>query len=424
MSERGAGQIAASVDSVGASAPDRNSYAVDGFVPKLVVRIGSESEAVATLNTARNAGHAVVANGGRSHMTLGNVPARYDIALDLCAMDRVVEHEPADLTVTVQAGVRLADLQRMLEASGQRLPVDPPGGDGGTVGGAVASNAYGPLRHAFGTVRDWLIGVRVVHADGSVSKAGGRVVKNVAGYEMTKLYVGSLGTLAVISEMTFKLSTLSATTRTIAIASDAAGVGEIALTARDTGLSLQRAELLSPPTSATLGLRRRWCLLLDVAGSAAAVDRSLRELRTLAAAHGGEIEDTDDAIWERWRTLFASADLVARASVLPSRVAAIARDVAGLPALTEPALSATATAGIVRVAAGITDAAAMPAVEQLRAACTAHGGSLVVDAAPLDVKRHIDVFGGTRGDFSLMQRLKEQFDPERILSPGRFVGRL
>jgi glycolate oxidase FAD binding subunit len=147
-------------------------------------------------------------------------------------------------------------------------------------------------------------------------------------------------------------------------------------------------------------------------------------LQALSTQHAGAVVAADDAIWQRWCALFAFSDLLARASVLPSEVMALARQVVELPLADAPAISATVTAGVVRVATSIAGGAAMHGIEQLRAACGAHGGSLVVEAAPIDVKRRIDVFGETRADFELMRRLKQQFDPERVLSPGRFSGRL
>src|SRR3990170_1732798 len=123
------------------------------------------------------------------------LPPRYDIALSLSRLNAVVEHEPADLTATVQAGMTLSELQGRLGGSGQLLPLDPPGGERATIGGILAGNAWGPWRHAFGSARDMTIGLRVVTAEGRITRAGGRVVKNVAGYDLCKLYIGSLGTL-------------------------------------------------------------------------------------------------------------------------------------------------------------------------------------------------------------------------------------
>src|SRR5262249_19957438 len=150
----------------------------------------------------------VIPRGGGTRMTLGFPPRAADLVVQTEKLHEVVEYEPADLTVTVQAGMRLSELQERLRAEGQMLALDPAAADRATIGGLIAANASGPLRFMYGTARDLVIGTRVVNADGIVSKAGGRVVKNVAGYDLNKLYVGSLGTVGVIAELSFKLHPL------------------------------------------------------------------------------------------------------------------------------------------------------------------------------------------------------------------------
>src|SRR5438270_5712299 len=183
-------------------------FAIDGIEPDVAVEPASAEQLQRVLTEAHEASITVVPFGGGTHMALGNLAESYDAALSIRRLDRVVEYEPADLTVTVEAGVRLVDLQAKLAEHGQFLPLDPPGGDAASVGGVLAANAWGPLRHAVGTARDWLLGISIVHADGTLTKGGGRVVKNVAGYDMPKLYIGSLGTLGVIAGATFKVAPL------------------------------------------------------------------------------------------------------------------------------------------------------------------------------------------------------------------------
>jgi len=184
------------------------AFAVDGLTPQAAVAPASYEQVAEVMGYAHAEELAVIPWGGGAHIHTGNVPARYDIALSLSRLNAVVEHEPADLTTTVQAGMTLSELQGRLGAAGQLLPLDPPGGERATIGGILAANASGPWRHAFGSARDMTIGLRVVTAEGRITRAGGRVVKNVAGYDLCKLYVGSLGTLGVIVEATFKLAPL------------------------------------------------------------------------------------------------------------------------------------------------------------------------------------------------------------------------
>src|SRR5574338_934537 len=191
--------LARSISPAQVSDCELDAVTVDGMRPHLVVAPTTEAELAGVLAQAHAFGLSAVPYGAGSHITMGNIPSKYDVAISMRELSRIVAHEPADLTVTVEPGVRLSHLQAVLREDNQFLPLDPPCAHA-TIGGLIATAAQGPMRYAFGTVRDWLIGVRVVHADGRVSKAGGRVVKNVAGYEMTKLHCGSLGTLGLISE--------------------------------------------------------------------------------------------------------------------------------------------------------------------------------------------------------------------------------
>ncbi len=402
-----------------------SAFAIDGVVPQVLVNATSAHDVSIVLAEAQRAGAAVVPWGGGQHVASANVPARYDVALSMAAMDRIVAYEPADMTVTVGPGVRLAELQQRLEQHHQFLPLDPACGDEATTAGVLAANPSGPLRHAFGTARDWLIGLRVVHADGTASKSGGRVVKNVAGYDMHKLHVGAHGTLGVIVEATFKVAPLPAARRLLAFKlSSPRKACEMAQAAWDAGLALHRVESLSPHAASEIAGRDAWTLLIDAAGGAAAVGRSERDLRTIAARHGASaVETIDDAAWARWSQAFRPRTLSLRASMLPSQVADT------IDAMTAAAdrplrLSATVAAGVVRAQFDeADDDAAFALVEHLQRAIPADG-ALVVESAPVAVKQRIDVFGAVRSDFEIMRRLKEQFDPRGNLSPGRFLGRL
>lgn len=420
------GSIASAVNAGLVRDADVDQFVVDSVAPDVVVTPSSEQELSTVMREAKEFGLAVIPFGGGRHMTLGNVPREYDVALSTAQLDRVVAHEAADLTVTVEPGVRLADLEALLAAHNQFLPLDPPAGEGATAGGLIASAVQGPLRHAFGTARDWLIGVRVVHADGRISKAGGRVVKNVTGYEMTKLYTGSLGTLGVISEATFKLMPSPAQQRTVAAYFHSPhAAATFAFAAQDAGLSLYSAELLSPPAAFAVLDQSRWAVLMRAAGTVNGVDRTLREVAALAGGVQASVEERDDASWSRWGDAFEAGTLSLRLSIAPSAVAdaveVLDRRFAGAAAT----LSATISAGVVR-------ANLRPSQEHRPAALVAHArdvaarheGYVVVDAAPPSFKRQDDVFGPLRPDFAIMKRLKDEFDPRRTLSPGRFVGRL
>jgi glycolate oxidase FAD binding subunit len=422
-----AAAVRLSLESDAVSAAYADEFAVDGTTPEIVVAPGSVEQLQAVLTEAREARLAAIAVGGGTHLGAGNAPAAYDVAISTARLDTTFEHEPADLTVTVDAGLRLADVQARLARQGQTLPLDPPCGDDATVGGVLAANAHGPLRHAYGTARDWLIGMRVVHADGTTSKSGGRVVKNVAGYDMHKLYVGSLGTLGVIAQVTFNLAPLPRAQTTAAVAfGTARDAAAFVMAARDAGLSLHAAELLSPPAAHAVMNDARWIVLARIAGGPAGVERSMREVGRLAAHARAGIDDGDGtAAWQRWSLAFRPGALSLRVSVMPSAVAetmeVLDRGFAGAAAQ----MSATVAAGVIRIHLEPSHEA-RPAALVARAQDVAAraGGTLAIDAAPAALKRDIDVFGPLRSDFAIMRRLKEQLDPQGVLSPGRFAGRL
>src|SRR5262245_24304675 len=192
---------------------------LDGLRPKLVARPGSADEVAACLRLCAEAGLAVVPAGNMTWLESGNPLRRADVVLSLTRMHRVIDYSPPDLTATVEAGVILHQFNALTSESRQWLPLDPPGLASATLGAIAACNSSGALRLGFGTPRDYVIGLKLAHADGTQSKSGGRVVKNVAGYDMNKLYVGSHGTLAVITELTVKLRPLAERDSTILISS-------------------------------------------------------------------------------------------------------------------------------------------------------------------------------------------------------------
>ena len=188
-----------------AGAPVAGIATADGRAPRWVVRPSTLQDAARVVALARDENLAVVPHGGGHAQALGFLPERVDLVLDLGGLDAIVEHNPEDMTATVQAGVTAGALATRLAAHRQSLPLDPPGWSGRTIGGIAATGASGPLRMRYGTMRDLLLGVRFIQADGVLTWGGSRVVKSVTGYDVPKLLVGSLGTLAVLGELTLRL---------------------------------------------------------------------------------------------------------------------------------------------------------------------------------------------------------------------------
>jgi glycolate oxidase FAD binding subunit len=364
--------------------------------------------------------------GRASHIVVGNPLSRVDLAISMARLNGILSYEPADMTVTAEAGVTLADLERTLSEHGQWLPLDPPPGDESTLGGLLAANVFGPLRHRYGTARDWLLGLRAVLADGTTIKSGGRVVKNVSGYDLHKVFVGSLGTLGAIAEVTLKVAPLPRVDRTFTItcgsAAEAAGV---IMSAHEATLSLAAAELLSPTAASALTDTGAWTALVRVAGGSAATGRTADDLHQLASLAHGSLDEVDVEVWPRWRARFAPGALGLRMSVMPSRAGEVAESLDRALAGAAPHVSSTVSAGLIRLNLTPRDEqSSAHLVERARQIAEQRGGFTVIDSAPLAYKRTVDVFGAARADIEIMRRLKQEFDPKGILSPGRFVGRI
>jgi glycolate oxidase FAD binding subunit len=385
-------------------------YAVDGLTPLLAARPGSQAEVAVVLKAASEAGAAVIPRGGGTLMALGMPPDRYDVALDLRGLDRLVEYEPADLTVTVEAGMTLDRLASTLRERGQMLPLGTYRDARTTVGGVLATNLHSPgFRHMYGAARDLCIGMTVALSSGEVVKSGGRVVKNVAGYDMGKLHIGALGTLGVILQASFKV-----------VPEPAASGGGIVRGGREaletTLQSLLEARLALRSASLTREASEDgWRLSAGFAGSEAAVERSRREFRAIAG------DSEEDGALEAVSKAYAAVQndpVCLRATVPVAQAGALAQALAdaGASVVSEPTL------GSAHGSWAEADAIGEATIAALRRRAEAAGGALVIERAPVELKRAAGVWGEPRGDFALMRRLKQQFDAAGTLNPGRYVA--
>jgi glycolate oxidase FAD binding subunit len=391
---------------------------VGGIVPAFVAAPGSTDEAAAVLRAAAEHSLAVVARGAGGRLGWGVPPSRCDLLVDMSRMSSVVEHSAGDLVARVQAGARMGDVAAALGRDGQELALDVP--DGATVGGVVASGLAGPRRLRYGTPRDLLIGITIVRADGTVAKSGGKVVKNVAGYDLGKLLAGSAGTLALITEATFRLHPLPAARAYVTAEYVSARIACDAVAAAANSPMVASAVELSRPGP---GGPIRLGVLLEGSDEGVAA-RAMRMADLLGPA---ETSLERPAWWRGGDWGDVGAGTLIRVScwvsALPTALDAV--DAAAGDAGLSPVISGSAGAGVLylRIDPDVAASTTAGFVRALRAALAGQRGGVVVLAAPTAVRAALATCGGMAGavpSLALMRAVKDQFDPGDRMAPGRF----
>jgi glycolate oxidase FAD binding subunit len=415
-------------------------YVVEGRTPEAAVFPGSIEEVAAVMTLASEVGTPVTPWGGGTAASVGMPASRAGLVIGLRRLGRLVDHEPGDLTATVEAGMTVGAFQSALGSRGQWLSLDPGDPDRATVGGVLATNACGPRRHLYGTARDLLIGVTVVTAEGCIVKGGGKVVKNVAGYDLPKLFIGSYGTLGVIVEATVKLRPLPEREELVSVRFDRlkdAGAAVKAVAASD--LIPNAIELLDGAAAAGAGVAAAapspGCVLaVGFDGVGEQVEWQRAELGRLTAPLGGrDPRPLEAAAWMRLtsaaRAAFSTTAAVMTLVVLPSQIAEIMEQGAGAARGRglASAWAAHAGVGVVRGALASDpvpkDPGALVAVlAEWREMARAGGGHANLEWAPLAVKSQIPVWDDPGAAGRIMERIKAQLDPRSILNPGRFVA--
>ncbi len=400
-------------------------FEVDGASPSLYAEPCSADQLKSCMQSAAARNLALIPIGGGNLLDLGAPPQRYDLALRLHRLARIVDYQPADMTVTVEAGVRLGVLADLLAAHGQWLPLDPPAPERHTVGGVIAANLFGPCRVSQGRVRDLLLGIKVFLASGTAVKAGGRVVKNVAGYDLAKLYVGSLGSLGILVEATMKVRPAPDVVRHYLVgADDLSGCTALGLRLADDHLC---PFALASHQQAAGRSGRDSRLLVSFAGPAEQTDWQQKRLAELASHAGHTPEQVGSEIYQavRDRPLSAEIKVAWRAAMVPRLAggfaAAMVEELGSLLGLEGSAI-VLPDSGSIWV--GVTEGGDHERLAQLTSRWRAHaeaaGGRVVLSRAPLALKERALVWGSWGAQEKLLRRLKSKFDPTRLLSPGRF----
>ena len=438
------------------SESDSRIYAIEDCIPAAVVKPANAQEVAEVVRFAAAENLALVCCGSRSKLNMGLPPRRYDVAVDLTALTEIVHYDPEDLTLSVDAGLPLASLADVLAARGQFLPLSVPFFKTSTVGGSVASGIDSMLRLQYGASRDFLIGAEFVDGKGHLCKSGGRVVKNVTGYDIHKLLIGSLGTLAAITRLNFRTFPLPETS-----AGHLAGFStpETALAFRKSvlasGLPFSGVQLFDPGFAELLSgkLREgnrpaaelldppRWFVYAFFSGHGAVVRRLRDESNDLASKAGAALSEILDqpsneffteALREAFAWLQPSAPNVAifrlaQQHFTPADVAQLQQAPPASPLKTPLLLNASGICLLALLSAGGTqnDRESLERrVREVFSFANANASGTTLPHAPAWLKSRLDVWGSTPPGFPLMQRVKSAFDPQNIFSPGRFVGGL
>jgi glycolate oxidase FAD binding subunit len=415
---------------------DDNACRIDELALTAVVRPGTAAELGDLVRRAAAEGQAVYPLGGRTMLAVGRTPDRPGYGADLRSLSAVVDYPARDMTVTVQAGVAVAELQHVLAAERQRLPVDVPRPDRATLGGALAVNVSGPRRYGHGTLRDYVIGISTVNDEGQETKAGGRVVKNVAGYDLCKLHVGALGTLGVITQVTLKVRPLPETDALVALGCEAAALEKLLDRLHTSRTRPACVDVLNSAAARAVASASGWAPpdapWVVVVGYEDAAETMAWQVKQLLAEVGpagvrGLESRAGAAAAPLWRALTEltypeDARLSFKANLLPGAVASFClRVAAAWPDALR--LHAHAGSGIVRghFADALTLDHAQAILKELHAAAGDGPGNVALPRCPSEWKRALPVWGRPRGDLELMRAVKSQLDPRRLFNPGRFL---
>ena len=434
--------------------------AVDGMTPASVIYPASAEQVSEALKYAYDRGLAVIPFRNGTKLGIGNPPRQYDLALSLKDLNQVWHYEPGDLTVSVEAGIKLGDLQHFVARHRLWLPLDQVGGPRASIGGVLAANASGPLRLRYGTPRDMVLGMKIATTDGKLIKTGGRVVKNVAGFDLAKLLIGSYGTLGVIVEVSFKLFPMPAESSTVVVSTATLEVArEFRRRLLGSFLTPLRATLMNAVASALVrgapasdpacgtGAQDTWQperagqgfeIWVEAGGSTRVLERFRRELEQLAQATGASVEPMDAsqarANWVRVADCGSWVPGVVPNSVVVRVQLPIAAEETFLGRALEEAerhkiqVACFCQTGVGAISLclieGLRASVDLALVNGLRQIARDLGGCLVVERCPVDLKSHIDVWGPAGDDFEVMKKIKAVWDPTSVLAPGRFVGGL
>lgn len=389
--------------------------------PSYILYPQSESELAQAMAYAYRNNQSVVVCGNGTKLGWGK-STKTQLVISTSRLNHLIEHAVGDLTVTVEAGMKFAEVQNILAAAHQFIAIDPAYPEDATIGGIIATADAGSWRQRYGGVRDMILGLTFIRADGEIAKAGGRVVKNVAGYDLMKLFTGSYGTLGIISQVTLRVYPLPKASATVVLTGDKEKIATASKTLLASALTPTAIDLISPQLVSQLGIGEGMGLIVrfqSVAESIQQQSARLREIGEHLSLHC--LTYSDDGEASLWKNLqqnlwlpTPSSDIICKIGVKPSEAVALLGD----------EIASQAAMGVIHASSGlgILRLEKPEMISQIRNFCGGKGGFLSILSAPATVKENLDVWGYQGNALDLMVKIKQQFDPKNLLNPGRFVG--
>ncbi len=386
-------------------------------LPGCIVYPQTQEQLAEVISAAYRSKWRILPCGNGSKLKWGSLSKHIDVVVCTQRLNKIINHAVGDLTLTVEAGVKFADIQATLAKHNQILALNPTSPDLATIGGIIATGDTGSLRQRYGSVRDQLLGVTFVRADGQIARAGGKVVKNVAGYDLMKLFTGSYGSLSIITEATFRLYPMQSTSGSAILTGSKEAISQAADTIRGSALTPTQADLLSSQLVSSMGLGKGLGLIVRFESIPESVEEQLNQVLQVGeklGLTGVQYSDTEEQ--NLWLLLPEQIHLPEQGSEITCKIGV-------LPNAAVEVLD-RADNGLINISSGlgILRFEDQTKVLEMRNLCQQYSGFLSILSAPIEVKQKLDVWGYSGNGLELMRAIKKQFDADNILSPGRFVG--
>lgn len=385
------------------------------------------AEIAAIIKQARQQQWRILICGNGSKLDWGGLSKDIQLVVSTQKCDRLIEHAIGDLTVTVEAGMKLVDLQALLRSHNQFLPIDPVYSETATMGGIVATADTGSWRQRYGGIRDMLLGLSFIRADGAIAKAGGRVVKNVAGYDLMKLFTGSYGTLGLISQLTFRTYPLPESSQTILLTGTPSAIAQATQTIRNSGLTPSTLDLVSASMVQQLALGNDIGLVVRFQTITPSVEQQSAQLEAIAQELNLAVSNYNNSdeisLWQRLsktiRIPGTTSAIICKIGIAPHKAVDFLRQLPEIGVGNLAIIHGGSGIGYLQLVGED-----IAVIAKMRSHCQQHQGFLTILTAPQPIKEQWDVWGYTGNALKTMQAIKDKFDPNHILNPGRFVGNI